>query len=288
MGQLSTQAKGLLITTLGVLVLTPDTLWVRLAELDSTTMLFWRGLCTLIGMTLITALQHGRQTPSQFRKIGKSGIGIMCLMGISSTCFLMALYYTSVANTLVIISSAPMFAAIYTRFFLKEKIPFRTVMTMIVVLIAISFIVGDNTGQNSLLGNFIAIVAAMAMSGSFTIMRQKKERNMIPAMALSGIVLMISGATLAESLAVPTDKSLIILAMGATSVIAFALITLGATYISSPEVSLIMPLETVLGSYLVWLVLGEAVSNTAIAGGFVVLMALIAHSFLSLQKTKSL
>ncbi|MGL1930467.1 MAG: DMT family transporter [Desulfotalea sp.] len=284
MKMLSDKAKGLLITTLGVLVLTPDTLWVRLAGLESETMLFWRGLCTLCGMTLIIFCQYGLQTANQFKQIGKSGLSVIFLMGISSSCFLLALYHTSVANTLVIISSAPMFAAIYTRFFLKEKIPFRTIVTMVVVMIAISFIVGDSRGDNSILGNCIAIIAAMAMSASFTIMRHKRDRNMVPAMALSGIILMIVGATLSNNLTIPYDKYWLILAMGATSVIAFILITIGTRYISSPEVGLIMPLETVLGSYLVWVILGEKVSNTAITGGFIVLLALAVHSILSLRR----
>ncbi|CAG34792.1 DMT family transporter [Desulfotalea psychrophila] len=279
----SNQSKGLLIAALGVLALTPDTLLVRLAHLDSTTLLFWRGLATLIGMSAVTLLQHGRDTAHQFRQIGKTGIGVGLLMGCSSCCFVMALYYTSVANTLVILSSSPIFAALYSRVFLKERVAGRTIISIIVVITAISFIVGDSEGSTSLLGNCIALCAAMCMSAGFTMMRSGKKRNMIPATALGGIILICVGASLAPSLALSWQQAALIVCMGVSSAAGFIMITMATRYISSPEVSLLMPIETVLASYIVWLVLGEAPATITIIGGIVIISTLSLHSLLSLR-----
>lgn len=283
----SRQAKGLIIALCGVLALTPDTLFVRLAEVDNTTLFFWRGCCTLLGMTAITSFQHRGKTIQQFKSIGKVGYGVALCMGLSSICFVSALYHTSVANTLVIISASPMFAAFYSRVFLKEKVALRTLITMLIVCISISFIVGDTKGQNSMLGNCIAIVAAISMSGAFTLMRKGKDRNMVPATALSGAVLIVAGLFLAPKLTLSWEQLAVILAMGTSSVLGFVCITNSTKYISSPEVSLLMPLETVLGTCLVWAILDEAASPTAILGGLIVIAALTIHALLSVKRTKS-
>ena len=284
---LSNQAKGLLITTLGVLVLTPDTLLVRMVEVNSITLLFWRGCATLTGLTLFTALQFKGDTADQFRQIGKAGIGVAFLMATSSFCFVLALYHTSVANTLVIISSSPMFAALYSRVFLREKIALRTFITMIIVIAAVSLIVSDTGSDNSILGNLIAMGAAISMSGAFTLMRSGKRRNMVPATALSGLIVLVVAGLLSDSLALSSYQLLIVFLMGLSSVTAFYCITIGTRFISSPEVSLLMPLETVLGSLLVWQVIGETPSPTAIFGGILVISVLTIHSLLSLRNNKA-
>lgn len=282
---LSPQAKGLLITTLGVLALTPDTLLVRLVELDSITLLFWRGVATLTGLSLLTALQFGTGTVQQFRKIGKTGLGVAILMSCSSFCFVLALYHTSVANTLVIISSSPMFAALYSRLLLKEKVASRTMVAMTVVIIAISAIVSDSKGANSISGNLIAMGAAISMAGAFTLMRKGKDRNMVPATALSGLVVLLIAGGMSDSLSLTSAQVTLVFFMALSSITGFFFITIGTRFITAPEVSLLMPLETVLGTLLVWLILYEAPSLTAIIGGIAVIGALTLHSFISLRSS---
>lgn len=283
----SHQAKGLLLALCGVLSLTPDTLLIRLVDVDNTALFFWRGCCTLFGMTAITYFQHQEKTIQQFRNIGKIGIAVTLCMGLSSIFFVSALYYTSVANTLVIVSASPMFAALYSRIFLKESVALRTLLTMLIVSISISFIVGDTKGPNSIQGNCLAILAAIFISGAFTLMRKGRDRNMIPATALSGGILIIVGFLFAPTLAVSWSQLIIILCMGVSSVLGFVCITNSTKYISSPEISLLMPLETVLGTCLVWLVLHEAASLISIVGGLIVIIALTCHALLSLKRTKS-
>jgi len=50
--------KGLLITILGVVILSPDALLVRLANTNSWTILFWRGLFFALGITLVIFLTY--------------------------------------------------------------------------------------------------------------------------------------------------------------------------------------------------------------------------------------
>lgn len=281
--QLSTQAKGLLITTVGVLVISPDTLLVRLLEIDRWAMLVYRGSIIALGLTLITYLLHGRSTLQRFRSIGREGLGISLLFAVSTTSFVTSLYFTSVANTLIIISSSSMFAALLSRIFLKEKIRIRTMVTMVVVTGSIGYIVADGLGGGSFKGDTLAIISSMAMAGAFTLTRRARARDMVPATAISGLLTAIFACYQADFVPLAEGKVVLLGLLGLCITVAFALLTIGPKYISAPEVSLLLPIETVLGPFLIWLVLGEQPTNAALIGGAVVIIALTTHSLLSLR-----
>ena len=66
--------------------------------------------------------------------------------------------------------------------------------------------------------------------------------------------------------------------------VAFGLLTLGPRYITAPEVSLLMLLETAIGPLIVWLALGETPSDLALIGGGIVLGTLILHALVGLRR----
>lgn len=281
--KLSIQAKGLLITTAGVLAISPDTLLVRLLAIDRWALLSCRGLMIGVGLTLLTWLYYRKKTPQQFRGIGRNGIFIAFLFSISTVCFVSALYFTTVANTLIIVSASSMFAALFSRLFLREHIFPRTYVTMIAVTLAIAYIVSDSVGEGHLAGDMFATLSSMAMAGAFTITRKSRARNMVPATALSGFIVGIAAFFPADFPEPQLRTVSLLLLLGIVLVVAFGLLTLGPRYLSAPEVSLLMPIETVLGPLLIWFVVGEEPGTKALFGGTVVVGALTAHSLLSLR-----
>lgn len=281
--QLSNQARGLLITTAGVLAISPDTLLVRLLEMDRWALLFYRGIIIAIGLSFITALLNRGKLVQQFKQIGRPGMFIALLFTVSTISFVTSLYFTSVANTLIIISSSSMFAALYSRIFLKEEIQPRTLVTMVIVIGSIGYIVSDSLGGGSLTGDLIAVVSSMAMAGAFTVTRLAKASNMIPATAISGLLTALIAFGPATFVPLDAPDLLLLISLGLCLTIAFGLLTVGPRYISAPEVSLLMPIETVLGPLLIWLVIGEVPGNGALVGGAVVILSLTVHSLLSLR-----
>lgn len=286
---MSLHLKGLLITTLGVLILSPDALLIRLLNADTWTVVFWRGLAFSIGTTLIMLLIYRQDTIKQFIKIGKPGLMIGIIFGFSTLLFTTAIQNTSIANTLVIVSTSPAFAALFSWIFLKEKIQLRTLVTMIIIFAAIAMIMWNNLKADGFWGDLSAVGTSILIAISFTFTRKHKETNMVPAMALSGLI----GAGIAGIVSISTQTALalepeaipyLILA-GIVVSTAFALITLGPRYITAPEVSLIMPLETVFGSYLGWIFLSEEPATLTLIGGVIIILTLVIHTWLTHKKT---
>ena len=284
---MSQHLKGLLITVLGVFILSPDALLIRLADSDTWTILFWRGLLFALGITLIIFLTYRSTTIQQFTNIGKRGILLGFIFGLSTVSFVTAIQHTSIANALVIISTSPVFAALLSWAFLKEKTNLRTWGMMFIIIAATTTIMFNSFQYGGFWGDLSALAASIFLAINFTITRQAKDTNMIPAMALAGLTttaiaaLVISFTTSPLYLEAPAIPY--ILWMGLITTLAFALITLAPRYMPAAEVGMIMPMETVFGGYLAWIFLNEAPSMHVIIGGGIIILTLIVHAWLTLK-----
>ncbi len=281
----STHAKGLAVVTLGVLILTPDALLIRLIGIDHWTLLAWRGYLQGLGMFLLVLAFYRRGTLASFKVIGVRGLAAALAFSIGTILFIVALTYTSAANVLIIVASSPFFAALASRVFLGEHIAAATWGAILVALGGIGLLAFEGLGRSAFLGDLAALGVAVTLGANFTILRHARAVNMIPAMALSGLLVGLIASPLAQPVELGQSQLLYLLIMGLFVVpVSFALITLGPRYLPAPEVSLLLLLETVLGPLWVWLVIGEAPGPLALAGGAVVVATLAAHSALALRQ----
>jgi len=282
--------KGLALAFAGILILSPDTLLVRLLDLPQWTLQFYRGLgmclCLLLGMLVV----HRGRALAALLAVGRAGLLTACCFAASTILFINALYLTSVANTLTLISTSPIFGALLSRFVLKERLPLRTWMATLGAFLAVVVIVAGDAelSGEGFLGDVIALVQSVFMASAFVLIRSRPEVNMTPCMAISGfIVAMISLPFALGALAVPAaDVPLLLMLIVAVLPVSFAMLLLAPRYVPAPEVSMIMLLEMVLGPLFVWWVVGEAVPENTFLGGVMLFAVLLGHSWLGLHSWK--
>ena len=284
--------KGLLMTIFAVVILSPDSVLIRLvedasSEVDSWTVLFWRGLLYAAGVSLLVLIKYRTKTIAEFKNIGKGGLLIGLFSGISTGTFVFAIVYTSIANALVIISTGPIMIAIVAWFLLKEKSSLFTWTSMIIVFIGIYIVMSGSFGGDSLIGDFFALITAVMMGFTFTLTRKYKDVNMVPVNAIGGLIAALIAFLMANKITVPAEVVGYIIAMGTILSISFSLITIAPRYMPAAEVGMIMPLETVLGSLIAWYVINEVPSVNALVGGTVVIVTLFIHSWYSTKLAKN-
>ena len=275
---------GLVLASVSMLIISPDALLIRLIEADQWTFLFWRGLLPSLAMMAMLAARYGRQTPALFRAIGRPGLAIAFLFGISTILFISAILLTSVANALVIIAVQPLLSAIFSRWFLGEPIRPSTWVATVVVLAGVAIIFSGSLGGGNVWGDVLAFLGSCCMAGQMVIIRYSRAVNMVPAVVLSGPLVALAALPFATPFAVSGNDVGLLLMLGLIILpVPFFLSALAPRYAPAAEISLITLLESVTGPFIVWLVIDEAPVIETLVGGAVILATLAVYFTISLR-----
>ncbi|WP_339763992.1 DMT family transporter [uncultured Sulfitobacter sp.] len=282
------QARGLLITLIGILCVVPDSLFVRLIDAPPLTIAFWR--LTLAGGLICCwiLLTKGVGPFQAVLKTGRYGVIYMVGTGASGVLFVLAVSLTSVANVVFILASLPVFAAVYSRIFLAEPISRRMLITIAAVAVGIAIIAygSGETAHASLTGDLLALAVSALFAAGLTAARHAKAISMVPGVGMAYLIVAALIAPFAHPLAMPADQAPFVLSHGVFIMFSSIFLALGPRYITSAEVGLLVLLESVLAPLLVWAVVGEDPGRYALIGGAVVIATLFASNVISLTRRK--
>ena len=285
MKSLTDQQKGSLLAFIAVMFITPDSLFIRLSNLDTWGLVFYRGIIpfftVFFGMLLIYKLN--------FFKIlfnsGVHGIIYIATFSITNITFVVSIQNTNVANTLVMIATAPMLSAILGAIFLKEPPDRKTLFSIIITFFAIIYIFFDSLKVGNLYGDVLGFITAFGLAlGAITI-RSAKTKNLVPA-AVVGKLFVASFALFFIESFVLIDRDLFIVPLMCILCVAipFVLVTIAPRFITAAEVNLFFLLETIIGPIWVWVIINEQPSIETLQGGAIIVITLAIHSFLKLRK----
>lgn len=280
--------KGILLTSLGVLFVVPDSLFVRLLDADAMTIAFWRMLNSGVLIACGLFLWQG-VTP--FRAVlgtGRVGVVYGACTGLSGVMFVQAVAHTSVANVVFIIASMPVFAMVFSRVFLGEPITRRMLVTILAVAIGLGIIAyGSGEAQAaSLKGDLLALGVSATFAAGLTAARRMRHVSMVAAIpfayiAVAGLIL-----PLTAPMALFTSQAPLLALHAGFIALSSIFLALGPRYITSAEVSLLVLGESIFAPLLVWAVLSENPGPWALAGGAVVLGALFASNLYVLLRRR--
>jgi drug/metabolite transporter (DMT)-like permease len=275
---LSDHRKGLLLTTIGGLALSTDVPLIRLAHGEAFSILAVRSLATLAVSIALLVFIRARRGFLRTQLPGWIGLSVGLFYGISTICFLMAIYHTAAANVLFILAFNPVFAALLSWIFLRELPTLATMLAMMAMIFGVGIIVRGGLANGHALGDFLAMLAALSIACAITISRvSRRDMGFVPLLAA------VVPAAIGLYQALPSGLSIThpgwILLNGAVLMpVAFWCLATGPRYLSAPEVALFYLLETILAPIWVWLIFGETPSHATLTGGFVLVLALFIHS----------
>ena len=272
--------KGIGIATIGALVLSPDTLFMRWSEMDAWSMLTWRGF--EMGLMLILFSSCFGIYRKNFKKVfSRVGIWIILSQILSSIFFTYGVAETSVSLILFCLATSPIFASIFSIFILKEKTTSSTWITAFFALIGVGISVANgenvlNAPQGSVfIGTICGIGASATLGLSLVFLRSKPE---IPAMTVTGISSFGYGTVSYTHLRAHETLRGDIIAISLSGLIilpiSFACLTFATRYTQASNIGLLMLLETSLGPFWVWLGTNETPNIYMIVGGVIVIFSL--------------
>ena len=285
------QVKGLVLTTIGVLAIVPDSILIRLIQADILTITFWRALIPGVIISLGVMIFYRKPTISFLKAPKLSGLIFIISHSFGTLFFVIAIELTSIASALFIISTSPIFAAIISRIFLNEKITSRMIFTIFGALIGIGVISLGSINSESIfaIGDIAALGAAMCLAISLTAARSASNFSMIPAVGVSSLLTSLCIFYFIEPFNLLYSDWVFILILGVIFVpIATCLIATGPRYITSAEVSLLLLLEATLAPILAWFILSEFPGFETILGGVIVISVLVFSNIIALRQSKKI
>jgi drug/metabolite transporter (DMT)-like permease len=259
----------------------------RLVDTDPWTTVFWRGLFCAAFLAGVTALRDGRRTPDVFLGMGATGLAMAVCFAIASTCFIMALHRTAVANVLIIQSLSPFMAGLLGWAWMGERVAGRTWTAMGVALLGSAIMVSRyfyTEAAGSLGGDLLAFTVALSFAAATVLLRRNRRVRMLPAAALAAALASLVASFAARPGSADAGDLLLLALFGSGQLgLGMILFTTGARRIPVAEAALIAVLESVLGPVWVWLAIGENPGLPSLVGGAIVLAALAGHTLADLR-----
>ena len=280
------QKKGTLIAFTAIMFITPDSLFIRLANISSWDLIFYRGLIPFLFVFFGLLIIYKTKLLKEIISNGWHGVFYACTFTITNIFFVISIENTNVANTLIMIALAPMLSAIISFFFLKENPDKKTWIAIIITTLSVIYIFYDSLDAGDFLGNFLGLVCAMGLAVGAVIIRSAKKISLVPSAMIGKLIVTLIALLFVDQRKLKDGDIIIVPLMCIMCVaIPFVLVTLAPRYITAAEVNLFFLLETILGPLWVWFVIKEQPSFETIVGGSVIVITIGIHSILALKKT---
>ncbi len=286
MNNLTDQQKGSLLAFIAVIFITPDSLFIRLSNVDTWGLVFYRGIIpfftVFLGMLIIYKLNFFKILLSS----GYHGLIYVGTFSITNITFVVSIQNTNVANTLVMIATAPMLSAILGAIFLKEPPDKKTWISIIITFTAIIYIFSDSLKLGNFYGDILGFITAIGLAVGAVTIRSARYKNLVPAAVVGKLFVATFALFFIESF-VLENKDLIIVPLMCILCVAipFVLVTIAPRFIPAEEVNLFFLLETIIGPIWVWMIIKEQPSVETLYGGTVIIITIATHSFLKLRNS---
>lgn len=149
----SDHGRGLLLTAIGGLALSMDIPLVRLGEGDIWSILGMRSAATVLATLAMLGAMRLASGKWPILVPGRAGLLAGLLYGLSSLTFVLSVFNTATANVVFIVAFNPMFGALLSWLFLKEKPSVATLIAMVFMISGVGLIVSDGLSSGHIFGD---------------------------------------------------------------------------------------------------------------------------------------
>ena len=282
---MTNNAKGLALTSLGVFIMSLESLFIKFTTISPFLFSFYIGIFMFISMISTFLFKEKAVLKKALNTNLPMMIVCAILMGTSNIFFITAVKTTTVANVVIIFSTAALFSALFAYLFYKEKITKNIIIASFFMFVGLFIIFNDKLEIGSIEGNIYALLCTAFFATSYVILSRYKDMNRVILTAFSGLALSIIAFFFCDELAIDFKTLTVVMIMGLLiSPISRVLLGTGAKYIRASEVSLLMIIETIMAPIWVWIFLNEVPSSYTFIGGSIIIATLIVNSIYTLKK----
>lgn len=241
-------------------------------------LLFWRGIFGGLTICVMIVARHRRGSFAAVRAIGRPGLAIAAMSALAAWLYLSAFRHTTVADVAIIYTTLPFVTAGLAWLLLGEREGWRFIAASLLVLLGAAIMLGGALGTGHLTGDLLAFGMTAVFGLMMVVVRRNRAVSMLPAMALS--CFLMSAFTWPSAKTGPLGElPLANLALFGSLQLGLGLIllTLGMQRVTATRAALIGLLDTPLAPLWVWLAFDEVPPGATIAGGSIIVAAVVWH-----------
>jgi drug/metabolite transporter (DMT)-like permease len=271
------------------LMIVAPTLWsiagVVTRHLDSAgrwEVTFWRSLFAALFVLAALLFTRGAKAWAAVRATGGYGMLSGAMWAVMFIAFMLALMTTTTANTLIVNSIAPLLTALLARAVLREPVAPRTWAAIALAIAGMLWMFGSGFAGGEprhIAGMLIAFAVPLAAAVNLvTLKHAGRSVDLIPAVLLGAVISAALTLPFALPFAASAHDLLLLALLGCFQLgLPCMLMVRASPQLSAPEISLLALLEVVLGPLWAWLGAGEAPAMATLAGGALVIAALLVN-----------
>ena len=285
----SSRRDGVLLMVAAGLCWSTGGIFVRnVASTDGWEIVFWRSIFMVVFLFSVLAAWHRGKVWSKIRAVGAPGVLAGALLATTFFFFILSMMRNTTANTFVLMSTGPFFAAIFGSLFLAERVPLRTWVAISVALVGATLMFADGLDAGRTVGNLMALGVAIVFALNVVVMRRMHATvDMVPAVMIAGLISIAVALPFALPLELSGRDLAVLAPMGCIQLgLGCLLMTRATRTLAAGEIGLLSLVETILAPLWVWLGTGERPSALALAGAAVILGALIANEWIGLRRAR--
>ena len=274
---------------IGVTAASTASTFIRLAQgsMSSLAVAAWRlALASLILAPFALAASRAEWRKLTWREWGlviASGV----ILALHFYTWITSLALTSVAASVVLVATAPLFVGVISHFFLKERISRQMVIGLGVALVGSAIIgLGDaGKGAHRMAGDLLALLGALAVAGYMLIGRKLRARlsllgYVFPVYGTAAVVLMAAALLSGVVLTGYPTQAWVWLALVAIfpQIVGHSALNWALGHVSATLVALAVLAEPIGSTLLAWLILHEPPAPATLIGGALILVGIVAAS----------
>lgn len=265
--------KGWGLAALGMLLVSTDSYFIRLSELNGWNVAFLVGCLSFPVQLVAQRVVEGGKPLAAFRQHRRGLLIVGALSAVSQISFITAVTKTNVSNVVVIVAAAPVIAAIVGRIMLGERTSRQVWLAILITIAGVVIVVSGSVGEPNLVGDFLALVAIVAFAINMNVWRRYSDMSRFVGLALAAMIAIVITVWFIDNPFGHDQRAYFSVAcMGLVfNPMGRIAHTNAPRFAPAAEIALFVPVETLAATAWAWIAFNEKpVTATFIGGGIVI------------------
>lgn len=237
---------------------------------------FWRAFGGGLALAIVLGWRDSRGAWRSWLHAGAAGWASAACIGGTFIVHVLAINATTVANVLFVQTACPLLVPVLAWLVLGERLDRPLVAAVVIAATGLVPILAASAGGGRLAGDLLALSCAAFGAVNVLIVRRARAHDMTPAVVVAALLTMLVAVAFAEPLRVAARDVVALVVLGVFQIaIGLRLFLFALRRLPAAPVSLLTLLEPIVGPILTWLIVGEVPPSATLAGGAIVLAALV-------------